>query len=70
MAIVHLDNSGNESSPTKITLYFDSYLNENDNPEYAISGIYKNKFKEAIYRPSIVINEADIERYVNIILRL
>lgn len=68
MAVVHLDNAGNESSPTKVTLFFDSYLNEDDNPEYAISGVFKNKFKEAIYRPKEVSGEADVVSYVKNIL--
>ena len=68
MAVVHLDKAGHESSPTKVTLYFDSYINEEDTPEYAISGIFKNKFKEAIYRPAKVQSEADVVSYVKNIL--
>ena len=68
MAVAHLDSNGQESSPTKITLYFDSYLNEDDRPEYAISGIFRNKFKEAMYRPTEVKCEEDVAGYVKNIL--
>ena len=69
MMLVHLDNKGNESSPTKINLYFDSFLNEENKPEFTVTGMFKNKFKEGIYRPQPIADEAGVREYVDTIFR-
>jgi len=69
MALIYVDDeNGIESSTIKITLYFDSYINKNDEPEFGIAGDYKNKYKEAIYRPYTIQDENDIKGYIANIL--
>jgi hypothetical protein len=68
MALVHIGDDGLQSSPTIITLYFQSYLTEDDTPEFAISASFNNKYKEALYRPKIVAQEEDVLSYVNTVL--
>ena len=68
MMLVHPTLDGKHSSPTKVSLFFDSYINENEVPEYSMSARFNNRYKEAIYRPKQIGSEEDIVSYVNVIL--
>lgn len=58
-----------QSSEIKATFFFEGYLTQSDEPEYLISGRYKNNYKEAIYRPQIIKSTADISTYLNTVLK-